>query len=718
MIATLNFAKARQVPVTPSFSEIPAELMQIYSRWYSSYQPFENEEWPWVPVGRVGPVLILGHFNADAPLGLTAPGWAFGYAKIPEAVYRQLSEDFHGRIDELISKHNPAEHGDLSITICDESPPQPDDSIRATLQKLLTFPCPQTDLVAVDKVLAEHSQEPDFISNLPRGWGEAVQAVHWNNPLVDLNTTTINRTYLDLIPSAFASEHSIVPCGLENGAIFAVTPYNPTSTQGHRITTSWKSVRPSTAEHLRLNLVLGIRMSRDEVEQRTAARTKPTGFTTPGWGTSSGIKAPVASIANIRVKVNLSRAELGRYEIGGAISSDDLLLRVALFQAIQAGASDLHIDLAAGSGRFRVRLDGVMRPLGSGAFGISRLPTLLRLLRVNIDAKGGEIEPSDGKFSLRCDDAYYDVRVSIVPSPDAAETAYGYATLRFLPKDTKVRSLADLQLAKDDTEALSEMLDKPHGIILVTGPTGSGKTTTLNSLIQTLNKGTKPGEEGTLKIMTIEDPVEYVIDGIQQVNASEKMTFAEAIRRFLRHDPDVILVGEIRDNETAQAAISAARSGHLVFSTLHTNGAAESVARLRNLGIPSYDLDGPLVALVAQRLVRRLCTQCKTKVPVAQRERARFERAKIAPIPSTIFAANHDGCPQCNRGYSGRFPVLEIVKVNGPVSDAIKDGLAENDLRKVCRNEGFRGLAEQALIKVAAGLTSFDAAMELESDWS
>lgn len=322
----------------------------------------------------------------------------------------------------------------------------------------------------------------------------------------------------------------------------------------------------------------------------------------------------------------------------------------------------------------------------------------------------------DGKFSLRCDDHFYDVRVSILPSPDSVATGHGYAVLRFLPKDGGVRLLADLQLAKAQTEMLLETLEKPHGIVLVTGPTGSGKTTTLNAMIQQLNRGVRPGEEGALKILTAEDPVEYTIDGVQQINISRQITFPEAIRRFLRQDPDVILVGEIRDEETARAAIEAARTGHLVFSTLHTNGAAETISRLLGMRIPPYDLDGTLLTVIAQRLVPKLCPGCKVGRVPEPAEAEYFLRAQL-PVPPTLYEPKLTGCPQCDGGWRGRVPVLEIVKITAEIRKAIARAAGEQEVQALCQNLGFRPLQQEALLKVILGDTSLRQAQHLHAGW-
>lgn len=710
MEAQTRLLNARLVTAPLNLRSVPQDVARHYLAWVASFADERNHKDRWVPVGRLGPLIILGHFAPSLAPTPAIPSWAFGFCQIPEPVYRAVLRD-------LTDVENAATCTE-SDSLVRLAPPSSSDSPAQILSVLVQLPASDSEVETAKNALAEASGgDGGWLNKLPPGWAEAVTAVQTESPIVDLSALAIDPAVAALVPEGFASEFGLCPLAVD-GLNICVATHLAGGPEASRITSAWKGVRSGAAERYRLRLAVAVRMGRAEVESRITRAKKPHGAsTTAPWGSASpGGKSSAVTVSNQTVKWRLTKEECSKYSVGTAGMNDELLLRVGLFQAISLGASDLHIDYAAGQGRMRVRHDGSMRPLGSGCFELKRLITILNLLRVGIDAKGGVMEAADGKFSLKCDDAYFDVRVSILPAPDAAESQLGYATLRFLPKDTNVRSLVDLQLGRDEHDGLMEMIEKPHGIILVTGPTGSGKTTTLNALVQTLNRGIRVGEEAALKIMTVEDPVEYVIDGIQQVNASSKLTFAEAIRRFLRHDPDVILVGEIRDTETALAAISAARSGHLVLSTLHTNGAAETVARLRNLGIPAYDLDGPLVGMIAQRLIRRLCTNCKTPTPPSPGVLQRIAAAGVK-CPEMLYTSSPSGCPHCDRGWKGRIPILEIVKVTQPIRDAIANGVSENELKKVCRIQGFKSLTDQALVKVAAGVTSFDEATGLESEW-
>lgn len=370
--------------------------------------------------------------------------------------------------------------------------------------------------------------------------------------------------------------------------------------------------------------------------------------------------------------------------------SDDLLFQV-LHEASSLGCSDIHIECYENSCRIRYRLDGKL--IERYILDREQYPAFINRVKISSHLDIAEKRlPQDGRM-LFDSGAQIDVRVSILP------TLYGEkAVLRLLSKNTSSLSIEELGFDDYQLKHYNESIRKPHGIILISGPTGSGKTTTLYATLKQLNK-----EE--TNITTIEDPIEYTLEGINQVQLKESigLTFASAIRTFLRQDPDVIMLGEIRDTETAQMAIRAALTGHLVLSTIHTNSALGTISRLIDMGIPSYLVANTIILSVAQRLVRKLCPHCK--------KRANF-KPELFPdkYKAQQFVEYHyvaEGCDECyHTGYSGRKALYEIIPINKKISDSIKSN--DFNVDEMLNEMKLKTLADSAFNLFVNGETSLD----------
>jgi general secretion pathway protein E len=367
------------------------------------------------------------------------------------------------------------------------------------------------------------------------------------------------------------------------------------------------------------------------------------------------------------------------------------LINGLLSQAISEGASDIHIEPYENSLIVRLRIDGVMRETLKAPGRIkARLVSRIKVMaRLDIAEKR---LPQDGRVSLTLGGRGVDVRVSTLPSRHGERVV-----LRLLDKDQGLRSLDALGMAPEMLAKFRAALSTPNGIVLVTGPTGSGKTTTLYAALNLLNDRTR-------NILTVEDPIEYAIEGIgqTQVNAKIGMTFAAGLRAILRQDPDVVMVGEIRDPETAQIAVQASLTGHLVFSTVHTNDAIAAITRLKDMGVEPYLLASTLRVIVAQRLVRRLCPSCRKPAVLGAHERAMLE--KIGARDARIFEAQ--GCPQCSgSGYVGRIGLYEYVTVDDHIRRLIHADASEQEMAAHAFQASDR-LLESGLRWAAAGVTS------------
>jgi type IV pilus assembly protein PilB len=366
-------------------------------------------------------------------------------------------------------------------------------------------------------------------------------------------------------------------------------------------------------------------------------------------------------------------------------------------QALKTGASDIHIEPYEDCCRVRLRVDGVLAEITPPPASMLN-PVISRLKVLSKMDIAERRLPQDGAIGLRSGEHRVDMRVNTCP------TVFGEkVVMRVLDKNALPHDLAALGLDDRQFRDLSESIRSPHGLMLVTGPTGSGKSTTLYSCLNFLN-------DSETNICTVEDPVEFKFGGINQVQTRTKvgLTFASALRSFLRQDPDIIMVGEVRDNETADICMRAALTGHFVFSTLHTNDALSSVTRLQDMGIEPFLLSSTLRLLVAQRLMRRLCQECKQPTEIDPASAKRFGLDPQTPI------FQPGGCSLCrDTGYKGRIAVFEIIRINGQLSEMIQARETVGKLKRVAIEDGMSLLEQSAMAKVISGDTGMDEAISL-----
>lgn len=391
-----------------------------------------------------------------------------------------------------------------------------------------------------------------------------------------------------------------------------------------------------------------------------------------------------------------SRAPGAVYKLNEKVQTPVIrIVNDLLTRAVRIGVSDIHLEPTTAGIRVRYRIDGVLHTVSS----IPKENKAEVLSRVKIMSNLDIAEkrrPQDGRIFLETNQKSVDVRVSTMPTPEGEKIV-----LRILDKEAIPLDLSVLGLIGRNYDLFLETIRKPHGLILVTGPTGSGKTTTLYAALKTI-------QSPEINISTVEDPIEYQIAGINQTHMKEQIgyTFANAIRTFLRQDPDVIMVGEIRDTETAKYAIQAAQTGHLVFSTLHTNDAPSAVTRLLEMGMEPFLVASTVTLVLAQRLVRKVCSNCATERSVTEEEK-RWLDDFSNQLGDTVRNAN--GCDQCaNTGYKGRIAVFEMMPVSADIQKLVTERAHAQKIAETAKNEGMKSLRESGILLVKEGVTTLE----------
>lgn len=413
-------------------------------------------------------------------------------------------------------------------------------------------------------------------------------------------------------------------------------------------------------------------------------------------------KAEFASFIGESAGTEAASPDTPEYESGESFTLDSItrdapvinIINALCIDAIRLEASDIHIEARPDSVQIRYRIDGVLRIMKK--LDKRLFPVISNRIKIMADMNTLEQRlPQDGRMTVSTESRTIDFRVSVIPI-----TGGESIVLRIFNKSSKLLSLDRLGFYDSDLESMKKAARQPHGLMVLTGPTGSGKTTTLHALIDIL-----PIDR--LNIITLEDPVEQIIPGVNQVQINEaiSLSFDTMLRRVLRQDPNVIMVGEIRDNATAELALRSALTGHLILSTLHTNDSISVIARLVNMGLEPYLIAAVLRCIVAQRLVRKICPWCKKELPANEKLKRLFDFYRVEG--SRMFVA--EGCEACDySGYKGRTVISEVFNVDQVIEEMIAKNSPAAEIRKYAKSRGMKEIAEDALKKVADGITGLD----------
>lgn len=491
----------------------------------------------------------------------------------------------------------------------------------------------------------------------------------------DLKSINIPAEILNKIPQDVLKNHMIAPVSYQDGklTVVMINPFNQSAINELRFASKIDNIVSYAAPKKTI----------EDILNKLYPQTQ-------------GIIEEISEVSEIEIETSESELSLDAISKEAGEGPIVRLANFLITEAVNLGASDIHIEPQEKKLVVRYRVDGVLRIFHEFPINIKDAVVARFKIMANLDISERR-KPQDGRIRAKIGNKKVDLRVSTVP------VVYGEKIVMRIQEAEKYLSvkLENLGFEPDDLEKFRNAIRKPWGMILVTGPTGSGKTTTLYAALMERNSP-------DVNIMTAEDPVEVSIPGLNQVQINERigLTFASVLRAFLRQDPDIILIGEIRDTETAEIGIKAALTGHLVFSTLHTNDAPSSITRLVDMGIEPFLVGSSLILVVAQRLVRKLCPKCKLVDDTPKEALVRLGVLKSLDENITIYKANPKGCEECKgTGYKGRTAVHEILEVDEEMRKLIVKGATAEDIRDLAKSRGMRTLYEAGMLKVRRGIT-------------
>jgi general secretion pathway protein E/type IV pilus assembly protein PilB len=506
-----------------------------------------------------------------------------------------------------------------------------------------------------------------------------VLAEQFGMELVDLANAKVDPEALRIMPTKLVHRRNLMPLSRENGSLIVATgdPFDIYAID-------------------ELQTLTGLHVHPVLASPREITRLIKTHFGVGGETVTAMVQERTTENIELLEDLESDDSEIAKQAQEASVVR---LVNEILIEAANEHASDIHIEPEEGALRIRYRIDGLLQtqnlPPEINQFQAAIISRLKIMARLNIAEKR---LPQDGRIKMRVNNREIDVRVSIIPMIHGEGIV-----MRLLDKSRMVFNLKNVGMLTDIYELFKKMLDRPHGIVLVTGPTGSGKSTTLYSALNEI-------KEETTKIITVEDPVEYQQPGISQIQIHPKigLTFAACLRSILRHDPDVILIGEMRDHETAEAAIQASLTGHLVFSTLHTNDSPSAFTRLIDMGVEPFLVSSTVEGVMAQRLVRTICSDCKTTYePHISDLPADFPGVAEKDLPKKLYRGK--GCRKCHQtGFKGRTGIHELMINTDELKDLIVQRTNANTLRQVALRNGMITLRQDGWRKVLAGNTTVD----------
>jgi type II secretory ATPase GspE/PulE/Tfp pilus assembly ATPase PilB-like protein len=631
---------------------------------------------PWLPFGTIGPILICAHYNPAASESFGIPPHFFVKVLVSHDQYTALRTDIHARLNFTpLPEMNP---------LAEIPPPPRGCGLLTVLNWMLEhYPFTTEEAGKLRDCVASFGgrdlrRAADF-ELLPRDYGVAFNYIANGEPCFNAEFAPPQNYF----PDAMLEKHGVYPVHCGKGRVFLLAP----DRKSYAFEDEWWS---SGKEPIEITKILADRAGILEAITRNRGRTTV--------AQAAVIDTGDLSYSDTGSLVEIDTADVQRVNPASMNTTPEQVVHWVLWRAITLRASDLHVEKFYNTARFRARVDGELVVIHSCSE--EGLPRYISLIKNYANLGQRRQVAEDGRFTMTIGKRRIDCRVSAIP----CGKEFQKITIRFLDKRDGVKQLTELNLSPRQTDIIHNALSRDQGLILVTGPTGSGKTTSLYAFINSINRD-------SINIHTVEDPIEYEIEGINQTQTDpfNGIDFSEGLRRILRADPDVILIGESRDTETATAAVNAALTGHLVLTTLHANDSLRAVSRLISMGVPPYLLADSLALSQAQRLVRRLCAHCKHPTPVTDEMRAIFARNRIV-LPSDLQCLYAKaGCSECHdSGYSGRIALMEMCPIGAELADLIAENAAQSRMREIAMREGVLSLYQEGLNQVLAGQTTFE----------
>lgn len=635
---------------------------------------------PWLPITTLGPLIVMAHYNPrGADLWGVPPGLVLRVL-INSDQYQKTRKDLVQRLaTQPIAPANAFE----TMAV----PRFADLGADGTFQWLLqNYPYDPNDLIRL-RGFYEASKEKkgtlalsDF-NAIQRHLGVALNCMCSEGRTLCYSAQEAARQ--SFFPTQLLERHNVYPLYIGKHVVYLLSE----SSDCYAFEDEWLSLG---SQPVRIITVMA-----DPASIRDAIGRSAANLDTSGVALAENM---TASVSNTEGVVDINPEDMAAVNPANPNHDPEQLLQWALFTAVRCRASDLHLEKFYNLVRFRARLDGNMKTiLTAPEHLINRFVALIK----NYAGMGqNRQEAQDGRFAISIGRRRLDVRVAAVPT----RREFQKVIMRFLDKQDGVKRLADFNLAQRQIDLLNRAMSRDQGLILVTGPTGSGKTTTLYALLNSVN------DEG-VNIQTIEDPIEYEVEGINQTqtNPAHGLDFANGLRALLRADPDIILIGESRDAETANSAVNAALTGHLVLTTLHANDSLRAISRLLSMGVEKYLLADSLALSQAQRLTRRLCAYCKRPEAASQEVQEMMYRQGVItqPLAGPIFM--HAGCDECHgTGYAGRVALMELLEINSDIRDLVEEAAPMSAMRAAAFKNGFKSLYQEGLVQVIGGHTTLD----------